>query len=245
MKIACAHCKATVEVEDLLGAAQQACPHCGHFVMGGGDAKAPPASVPPWEAEPPRGPLLRFLNWALGNNPFGLRTLFMGERVILKRGEMERLPAVCMRCGAPATRCLRRSFLDRRASDIAAVTNCPDPWLANGNNRRHEPWVQVDVPLCDRHAYHFFVQNLVIYLAVIGIVGSGAGAVVWKNNDVAAQLAIPLMALTILASLACLFMRGIRAGSFFDEYVEIWGVSPVFVRALAEQRQERLNKDVF
>src|SRR5262245_29774085 len=109
IKIDCAACHESVEVTDLLSAGQQPCPHCGRFVIGGGDPKAPAATTPAWQDPPPRG-FLRFVNWVAGDNPMGLRTAFFGERVVLSRREVDHLPAVCMRCGADADRVVRKSF---------------------------------------------------------------------------------------------------------------------------------------
>jgi hypothetical protein len=246
MHIQCASCKQSVEIEDLLAAAKQPCPHCGHFIVGGGDPQTSPSDRPAWEPAPARGPFMRLLEFVCGDNPLGLRTLLYGERVILDRRELSHLPAVCMKCGAPADRVVPKSFVDQRASGWSQLTNTPDPlsaeaWTRPPNNQPLEPWVTIEVPLCQVHAYQFVWQNLWIYLGIVGIVAAIAWTVIAPAQH-RVFITIPITIMVVLIAIAC---RGIRAGKFFDVYVEIWGVSPRFIRALAEHRTARLNKDAF
>lgn len=250
MKIACASCKEPVEVEDFLSAGQQPCPHCGRFVIGGGDPKAAAGTSPAWEEHPPAGPGLRLLNWVAGDNPLGLRTFLFGERVVLSRREVDHLPTVCMRCGAPAERAVRKSFVDPRASDWSQMTNTPDTytpgaWMRDAPNMPREPWVTFDIPLCKAHAHHFVWQTLSIYPSVAGFFGAAMWMGVMRDKSQAALVAVPVAGVSAILLAWSILSRGIRAGKFFDEYLEIWGVSPLFIRALAEHRAARLNKDSF
>jgi hypothetical protein len=246
MHIQCASCKQSVEIEDFLTAAKQPCPHCGRFIIGGGDPQTPPSDRPAWEPPPARGPFMRLLNFVCGNNPLGLRTALFGQRVVLDRREVSHLPAVCMKCGAPTDRVVPKSFVDQRASGWSQLTNTPDTLTAEAmartpGNQPLGPWVTIDVPLCSTHARQFVWQNLWIYLGIVGIVA----AIGWTAIAPAADRVFVMLPVTIMVVLIAIGCRGIRAGRFFDVYVEIWGVSPRFIHALAEHRTARLNKDAF
>jgi hypothetical protein len=250
IKIACASCKKSVEIADFLSAATQPCPHCGRLVIGGGDPQTPSTTSPPWVPDRPPGPFLRLLNLVCGDNPLGLRTLLFGTRVVLSRREIDHLPAVCMRCGAPAERAVRKSFVDPRASNWSVMTNTPDRWSANAllrdpNNQAREPWVTIEIPLCRVHAHHFVLQNVSIYLSLTGFFGGAVWMALTSDRVQTAFVAMPIFIVSAVLLGWYLMSRGIRAGHFFDEYVEIWGVSPAFVQALVEHRAARLNKDTF
>ena len=247
IKIECASCRESVEVATSWRRA--AVPACGRFVIGGGDPKATASATSPWGGSA-AGRFMRLLNWVAGDNPLGLRTVFFGCRVVLSRREVDHLPNVCMRCGAVAERGVRRSFVDPRASDWSQLTNTPDTlspgaWMRDAPNQPREPWVTFDIPLCKAHAHHFVWQNLSVYLCVAGFVGAAAWIAMASDKNQAAVVAIPIAAVSAVLTAWCVGSRGICAGNFFDEYVEIWGVSPLFIRALAEHRAARLNKDAF
>jgi hypothetical protein len=242
MRIPCASCRESVEIADFLSAAAQPCPHCGRFIIGGGDPQE--AQGPAWIPTQPVGSFSRLANFVCGDDPLGLRTFFFGHRVVLSRRELDHLPAVCMRCGEPAEFGVRKSFVDRRASGWSQLTNTPDTLspLRDAPNQPREPWVTIEIPLCREHSRHFVGQNLLCYLCLVGFFGAALWMAMMPTG---ALVAVPMAAVSAVLALWYIGSRGIRAGKFFDEYLELFGVSPAFARALAEHRTARLNKDAF
>src|SRR5262249_18219222 len=95
VQVACKHCGKSVEVADLLAAAEQPCPHCGLPLL---DDKA--ALMSP--SRPARGWTARLIRWT---KPLvRLSDWFNGRGILITPDEaMCPPPMVCVQCGATAT----------------------------------------------------------------------------------------------------------------------------------------------
>jgi hypothetical protein len=139
--------------------------------------------------------------------------------VKLERHEAETgaLPAVCMRCGQPAT--WRRGKLFKRVFG-------------------KEIEYRIVAPLCHQHKNHWFWRDLLIPVSLaLAVIAPCAGA--WtlppenKGFGIIAGLA-SLLVWCICASIA--HLTSIRAQEITDTSVTLRGVSPVFADALREHR---------
>jgi hypothetical protein len=93
LHVTCKHCGQTVEVQDLLAAAEQPCAHCGQPLL---DDAPTPNNLPGAAAPQQPGILDRW---------------FRGNCIVISRADaMKTPPKVCIVCGSTATHVAQESF---------------------------------------------------------------------------------------------------------------------------------------
>jgi hypothetical protein len=92
LHVPCKHCGQTVEVQDLLAAAEQACPHCGQPLLDDAPSTLPTAAAP--------------------GQQLGLPTQGLGRGcIVISRADAQKMPPmVCIVCGSTATHAAKESF---------------------------------------------------------------------------------------------------------------------------------------
>jgi hypothetical protein len=166
--------------------------------------------------------------------------------VRLYRNEVkqDRLPSVCMRCGAPADlqKCKRFSWYPGWVNVLFLVGILPWAIVAIVLTKR----MTVYVPLCSRHKNHWLVRTLVV-LGGLAVIGAGFVATIalavaadGRAGQGADQLGgyacvgalVALLLLIIVAVIAQI--TSIRPSEITDRTITLVGVAPEFKKALQE-----------
>jgi hypothetical protein len=136
------------------------------------------------------------------------------------------LPPVCMKCGANATVVEKRRF-----------------------GRTNGKGATVEMPFCSRHVSHFDVQHLIsvafkvaVPICVVGIVGSGLGALTAKGSAWFFSVWLLLLSLSIVPGLYWSLRSGPRLKSVTEKRIQFSNVSPKFVQALVEAEAKWLER---
>lgn len=167
-------------------------------------------------------------------------------RLELCRDELEEgLPAVCMRCGAPATVYVRKRF----------------HWGPNWLYWVPEPFflllpfaartLKIETPFCPRHRRHWFWRNVVHYGFGVILFAVWITALLLSprqgqpRNDVAAGLlAAAFIGLVIwVFPAAILYVSGIKTTRITKEAIWLSKLSPEFVDAVISGRMLREKLD--
>jgi hypothetical protein len=137
------------------------------------------------------------------------------DTVELERREAEKgaLPAVCMRCGQPATFRCGKLFKRVFGKEIE---------------------YRIIAPLCNKHRNHWFWRDLLIPIGLVVAVIAGCAGI-WTGIGIIAGLAL----LSFWGvSTAVAYSTSIRAQEITDTSLTLSGVSPAFVDALREHRSQ-------
>jgi hypothetical protein len=137
------------------------------------------------------------------------------DTVELERREAETgaLPAVCMRCGQPATFRCGKLFKRVFGKEIE---------------------YRLIAPLCNKHRNHWFCRDLLIPLGLVVAVIAGCAGI-WAGIGIIAGLAL----LSFWGvSTAVAYSTSIRAQEITDTSLTLSGVSTAFVDALREHRSQ-------
>jgi hypothetical protein len=177
-------------------------------------------------------------------------------QVRLDRYELEEglLPAVCMRCGAPATLTKAKTFAWHPTwIDTLIILGliCFTPLLLVGivvaisMTKR----MRVPAPLCHAHQNHWSWRAAFIWggLGVIAFLGIGTFVFLMNTGqeDESLQVlagwmcgAAGLIGLIWLIAAAIVQAGAIRASEITDDRIALIGVSPAFVEAVKRERDE-------
>lgn len=244
LQLPCSHCGKEIEVEDLLEAARQDCPACGHLLVGSQPTAA--AAEPARRAAP--GGVMAGINWLLSDEPGGFWEWLTGARVTLTRAETRRLPRVCMVCGTKAEQAIEQRFVNPRSSGSSRLMGTVDPW--SGPLNQSDPYVNVAVPLCFKHRCYFqwqVVLDLIFVVLLLVVVGLFFYPPFKKLAQLPEWPLIVggIMGLGVLIGFTWLSQRSqsIRATAIRDTSIDLKGVSPRFVRALDDYREKQLYPD--
>ena len=143
------------------------------------------------------------------------------------------LPRVCMCCGAPTRYAKTKKF------------QWFPPWafllLGVLGALIFSKRATVDIPLCDRHKWHWGIRTAIALVGILILVGLGIGValVASENQDLAPYLVIPLLLVFVgwLVLLIYLGVTTIRPTEITDKSITLKGVSEEFVDALEEARR--------
>src|SRR5262245_19259117 len=162
-------------------------------------------------------------------------------QLLLSREEAEQngLPATCMRCGAPSTVAVPKSFWwapDQGWSILAwdATWNLR-PLLFFTRARR----CRLNMPLCDRHYRQRCLRRLLLlWTSVLFLILGGIGGVLWVENYWGGLLVGALMGLALWVPFvaAPLHVGAIREREITKESITLVNVSAEFVKAVEAQR---------
>lgn len=177
-------------------------------------------------------------------------------RVRLSRYQVEdnRLPAVCMRCGAPATLTRNRTFSWHPPwIDTLTVLGLIFFWpllvvglvLASAQNRR----MYVAVPLCEAHRNHWLWRAWFKYGGLAAVAALGLGAIAFlvsvppRDQDTQTVAgwtcaATGLVGLIWLIAAAFVEKGAIYAAEINDRDIYLGRVSPAFKEAVQRERDE-------
>jgi hypothetical protein len=165
-------------------------------------------------------------------------------RLSLAREEVDQdgLPNVCMKCGAKATVCKRKTFV-WPSPLVFFLMGFYGPLVSEVVGRLLTKRMTVSVPFCDRHKNHwewrtsflvvsvfsFLIPGLVGYVLSIarelqGSVAQGVGSLMCLGT--LAGCVVWLIVVAIIQSV------GIRPTEITDHTITLTNVSPVFVEAL-------------
>jgi hypothetical protein len=181
--------------------------------------------------------------------------------VRLDRYEVERnrLPEVCMRCGAAATLMKDRTFSWHPPwVDWFIILGLVLFWpllivgiiLSSSMTKR----MRVTVPLCEGHKNHWLWRKWFIYGGLLGVACLGFGAMAFlistgpQDPDLQTLAGwtcagSALVGLIWLIAAAIVEKGGIRASEITDEQISLIRVSPAFVEALGRERDEEDEYD--
>jgi hypothetical protein len=142
----------------------------------------------------------------------------------------DRLPAVCVVCGEPATARKSRTY----------------SWLAHR--------VVVRLPICDRHqgywrrrVFVLLASGAVVFLLVAAVVGYVLSLPPVRQVKVADPLLIVCLIVMVvwLGLVLVLEVMGIRSGSVTDRSLRLAGLHKRFVAALLEERAGEKDEEQF
>jgi hypothetical protein len=143
------------------------------------------------------------------------------------------LPRVCMRCGARAVTRKAKRFTWSPPWAFFILGALGAAIFAKSAN--------VDVPLCDRHRWHFGGRLVVIFLGFVAVVALGVGVAIAADAHLveAEFLVVPLLVFIVayLVALVVISLTTIRPKEITDKSVTLTGVSEDFIEALNEQRR--------
>jgi hypothetical protein len=155
--------------------------------------------------------------------------------VRLGRYELEEydLPRVCMSCGARASHYKSKKF----------TWYPPWAWIALGwiGAMMFMKRVTMDVPLCEKHRWHWVWPPLVTIVGLLGIfvllfAGVGLAEAV-KIDPPVVFIPVGVLFLAWLIVAIYLSSKAIRATEITDKSITLRGVSPDFIEALNDVRR--------
>jgi hypothetical protein len=159
--------------------------------------------------------------------------------------EIVDLPPVCMKCGAPATVRKSKQFSWVPPS-IAGFALIPVAYavLALVMTKRQ----RVETTFCDRHSSYWWLYPLILWIAVVGIVGFGV--VLWIAAMAAAGPgrdevgALPCLGIAggviVLAIVAAIINNSrIRPKEITDRHIYLDGVCAEFADAVEDEEYRR------
>jgi hypothetical protein len=159
--------------------------------------------------------------------------------------EYEQLPPVCLCCGAPSAEYRSKNFSWHPPWIIVLIVLglLPFAIVALVLTKR----MTVSAPLCARHKGHWTVRGFTIlggFLALL-VLGVVATLVLSQNEDhgndpIAGFLCLGTLGLGVVWLILALILQntGIRPNEITDTTITLVNVSPEFIRALEEQRDE-------
>jgi hypothetical protein len=161
--------------------------------------------------------------------------------VRLGRYELEEydLPRVCMRCGARARHWKTKKF------------SWYPPWafivLGLIGAMMFMKTITMDVPLCERHKWHWGGRTAIIVLGLVGIIflmfAGIAAADVVRIDPPVVFIPIAMLFLAWLIATVVLSAGTIRPTEITDKSVTLRGVSEEFVEAVREARRGGSEED--
>lgn len=152
--------------------------------------------------------------------------------------EQGKLPAVCMRCGAPATTTRRRRFRWRPAWVLALLFFGVLPYIIVAMILDKE--MRVVLPLCAAHANHFTVRARWVWgialmlVAILGVLLLG-GIYVSETLGGAFCGAAILAPVVWLVALIVLMKTAIHAVEITDDSITLTRVTPKFADAMQQR----------
>lgn len=166
--------------------------------------------------------------------------------------ERDRLPAVCMRCGEPATVRKRKGFAWHPPWVIVLIFVAVLVYIIVAAILTKRMTVQA--PLCDKHRNHWLGRALIIWLSLAGLLALGFGgfmlAAALEDERGGQSELFPFVCIGSLVAglvwlivLAVLQTTAIRPTEITDRSITLTGVSPLFVEAVDKER-ERLEADL-
>jgi hypothetical protein len=172
------------------------------------------------------------------------------NQVRLTSAEIQNLPAVCMCCGAPATEWRERAYVVRDGlldvSNFLGMLFALVVLLDAGTTgvgwigyRRKGRYVQVRVPLCQRHRNHWSRKPLLIVGSGLLLAALFSGALLLVSRDVAGWVCMAAFAAGIVWCWMAIRVNetGIQPLEVRPEALTLSGVSEGFVQAVEQQRQ--------
>jgi hypothetical protein len=181
-------------------------------------------------------------------------TPYLSPREIrLSRAETTKegaLPAVCMRCGAPATRTVTRFRTNQvqGGTSSSLLADLLGFLFAAAVNAMNEPCEHtVHVPLCDRHVKHWSLWTTVTITVIFLCFAPGIAWWMWSfvNNPSGSMWADPVLVPLLLSAgvlgLVAFWVYSHRNGpirlkDLTRESVTVTGVSPRFIEAVMAAR---------
>lgn len=161
--------------------------------------------------------------------------------------EEEGLPAVCMRCGEPATTHKNKTFswYPQWVPVLILAGLLPFIIVAAILTKR----MRVAVPFCARHRGHWFWRGLIMGLSLLACVGLFIGLSAWlvgmendeeiKRGSAGGFICIgglPLLLAWIIMA-AIMQKTSIRPSEITDNSITLTRISPAFVEAMKAQRR--------
>src|SRR5262245_36956490 len=164
------------------------------------------------------------------------------------------LPNVCMRCGAPATERDRRRFVSHPVWVYALLPFGYIPYVVVAAVLTER--VRCYTLFCPRHKHHWGVRTLIIigaFLAlmafIIGsmiLVGSLHGHVNKGTEEFLSGLVCfgaPVLVLCLLISIPIIQLTAIHPSNPTRDGLTLNGVSPAFVEAVHDYRENRAEEE--
>lgn len=222
VNINCKHCGHVVEIEDLLAAAEQPCPHCSLPLLD--DRPMPPSSP-----RPAGGCTARLIRWA--KLLAKISDWFNGTGILITPEEaMCTPPGVCVVCGAAATDVLEGAV--QRPNHFGLLF-----------------W-HIKLPYCPRHyrAERQAWRSIRIPILVLLSTMVAAGLICWARPNLLEELGIPLAPSTfwlffMLGEFVVFGLLRLRSDSVFciasGKCIDVQGASPQYICAMQELRTRR------
>ena len=154
-------------------------------------------------------------------------------RVYRREAGGKYFPRVCMKCGREADRDVPNTFTWVPSWVHVLILLGLAPWLIVALVMRKS--MAVVVPMCDRHAGHWRVRKLYMWLGLLFWVVYAVGFVVLENRvPEAARTPLALAgiigSLVWLVSMAIFMYSAIRANTITDDWADLVGVDKEFAR---------------
>jgi len=163
-------------------------------------------------------------------------------------GDVEDLPDLCLKCGAPAA--LRKnktfSWYPPWVAVLLLAGLIPFAIVALVLTKRS----RVEVPLCEQHTGHWWKRQLLVIGTLLVLLGGGfavfLATVDNKGNDLSGLVCMGWVVLMIgwIVLAAIVQYTSIRPKEITDTSITLTGVSDVFAEAYEEEsdRPERLDE---
>jgi hypothetical protein len=180
------------------------------------------------------------------NSPFG--EVMAQIRVRKREAYGEDFPTICMRCGARTERLIEHAF-EWRPPWVAQL-GALSPLIWSIASELYRKTFRVSVPLCDRHANHWMIRKLFLWLGlfcclcfgimvaiVAGLLdpgdGSGGGIIVIIG------IAIYIIGTAAWAiGVVILFKNAIKAADMSEKWIDIDNVNQKFAKKWKQIREE-------
>jgi hypothetical protein len=149
------------------------------------------------------------------------------------------LPAVCMRCGKPAT-----------TTQTKRMSWHP-PWVGGIIALAMTRYATLQAPFCDKHKGHWFKWGMLLWGSFFLFLLLGGGALVIalslppRATDTAllvVGIGCGLLGLIWLVILVVCLQNSIRTAEITDEEISLTGVAEEFVEAVAEEERARRKR---
>jgi hypothetical protein len=149
------------------------------------------------------------------------------------RTELEDMPSLCLRCGAPATVAPSKTFSKSQGWTTVLIFFGGVPYLLATLVFRNR--LRVRTPLCDAHRHHFNWQAGILWggLAALALMLAGCFAMIPNGGAMTDKCfgAVGILAAVWVVVLLVNRLSGIQAAAVSDRDALVVGVSAKFARA--------------